>query len=181
MLRRQTMIRSLKCLDNDIFRLYLQMNVSGILLYVGWMQVSKQSYRVTSSRINRLRPRTLKCSMQDRQNVVLLFSQFIYKAFFCHSSMLGEYTVKWLIFVQLFTKFKLLGVKSRQTKQVLDRDEDEVTCILKMTIWQMYYIVTVTPVKITPVLVLYCISTFTNVYIHRNYIFEHFFCAPVKT
>lgn len=71
MLRRQSTTRSPTCPDGDIFRPYLQTNVSGVLLYVLWMQVSKQFYRVTSSRINRLRPRTLKCSMQDRQNVKL--------------------------------------------------------------------------------------------------------------
>lgn len=35
--------------------------------------------------------------------------------------------------------------------------------------------------KITPVLVLYCISTFTNVYIHRNDIISAgVFCTPAK-
>lgn len=49
---------------------------------------SKHSYKVTSSRIKRLRPGTLKCSMQDRHNVHLCrhFSQFVYMnllVFFC--------------------------------------------------------------------------------------------------
>lgn len=84
--------------SGDIFRLYLQVYASGMRLRVVWIQVSKQSYKVTSSRINRRRPGTLKCSMQDRQNVQLCCRfhssstrRFFFHFFFCHSFMLGGY------------------------------------------------------------------------------------------
>lgn len=69
---------------------------------VVWIQVSKQSYKVTSSRINRLRPGTLKCSMQDRQNVQLCSSTRLF--FCCHSSMLWD--LKLVFCVQLFAQFE---------------------------------------------------------------------------
>lgn len=53
-----------------IFGLYLQACARGVRQDVVGIQVSKHSYKVTSSRINRLKDQEhLKCSMQDRQNV----------------------------------------------------------------------------------------------------------------
>lgn len=85
------------------------MYASGIVLDVVGIQVSKQSYKVTSSRINRLRPGTLKCSMQDRRNVhCICFTvhlQVFFVVFSCYSSILGD--TKLVIFVQLLTLGKL--------------------------------------------------------------------------
>lgn len=81
--------------------------------YSMWCEYRFQSslIKVTSSRINRLRPGTLKCSMQDRQNVQLCYRfhssstrLFFICFFFCHSSMSGN--TKQVVFVQLFAWFE---------------------------------------------------------------------------
>lgn len=122
---------------DGVFGLYLQVYASGIVLDVVGIQVSKQSYKVTSSRINRLRPGTLKCSMQDRRNVhgicfTVHLQGFFCFVFSCYSSILGD--TKLVIFVRLFTLGNLFRCENPTNIifvfQDWDRGENEVTCIL---------------------------------------------------